>query len=645
MAGQRRDGIDDPISLFLLHHHLVSEKMHRALEIPDVVHMVCGYLPADLSGSSRTLAALASTCKVLRDPALGALWRTQTSIIPLLSCMPEDLFNINPISATAQLPLRLTRPINTTDWERSDPYASRVRHFRFRTLPGLEHIYPVLDVCVPGGFMFPYLRSLAWTSRKQPAEDFPYIRIFLAPALLSINFYFAGSIMNCSLLATLGRICPNLTDIDLYCLHRDHKGEVASELAISQLVRSLRHLTSFSFYDNGPSPGTVEYLAQLPSLTSLGLFSFPTEFPLTSISQTRFTGLQNLNIQSLGIHALDQFVKITAGLALQSLTLILELFPVGELRKLYSALAQSASRHSLATIEIGFHDDLHVLPSQSADYAVNDELLRILFAFTNITNLSVMSAVDFNVSDATLADAARAWPRMEALTLCVLRHSPTPPPRVTLTSLHSFAEHCPHLWFLAITLDATAIPPSRNPCVPQRQLTHLRVTHSPISAPSGVARLLSDIFPNVKHVSYEGQSAPAALGAWKTVECFFRIFTAGKPDTVNLNVHQYRNSECGLGSQGESLSVPYRNGAPPATLAALDFSGSGEDVNEKFQSLLDPITSIGRDQRVDITPETGMTLANNVAVKRPLAQYILPRTVRSHNLSAVEETDSALCQL
>ncbi|KAJ7646262.1 hypothetical protein DFH06DRAFT_1300636 [Mycena polygramma] len=184
---------------------------------------------------------LIPTCKALQDPALDALWRTQTSIVPLLSCMPEDLFNINPIFATSRLPLRLTRPINTTDWEPSDPYASRVRYLQFKILPGLEHIYPVLDVCVPGGFVFPNLRSLAWTSREQPTQDFPHIRIFLSPTLLSINFFFAGSIMNCSLLATLGRICPNLTDLDLYCKHRpgDHKAPESHIFGTLQLPRRL----------------------------------------------------------------------------------------------------------------------------------------------------------------------------------------------------------------------------------------------------------------------------------------------------------------------------------------------------------------------------------------------------------------------
>jgi hypothetical protein len=41
-----------------------------------------------------TIAALARTCRIFKEPALDVLWRDIKGIRPLLSCLPESVVRI-----------------------------------------------------------------------------------------------------------------------------------------------------------------------------------------------------------------------------------------------------------------------------------------------------------------------------------------------------------------------------------------------------------------------------------------------------------------------------------------------------------------------------------------------------------------------
>ncbi|KAJ7137056.1 hypothetical protein C8R44DRAFT_538657, partial [Mycena epipterygia] len=50
-----------------------------------VLHAICDQT------SRRNLVSLARTCQTFRDPALDAVWHTQTSLVPLLKCLPPHI--------------------------------------------------------------------------------------------------------------------------------------------------------------------------------------------------------------------------------------------------------------------------------------------------------------------------------------------------------------------------------------------------------------------------------------------------------------------------------------------------------------------------------------------------------------------------
>ena len=60
--------------------------MARFLGEMAVLRNICEHLQPQ----QRSLSALASSCRAFQNPALDALWFTQTSLAPLVKCLPAD---------------------------------------------------------------------------------------------------------------------------------------------------------------------------------------------------------------------------------------------------------------------------------------------------------------------------------------------------------------------------------------------------------------------------------------------------------------------------------------------------------------------------------------------------------------------------
>lgn len=148
---------------------------------------------------------------------------------------------------------------------------------------------------------------------------------------------------------------------------------------------------------------------------------------------------------------------------------------------------------------------------QSALYAVRGPQLCPLFAFTELTFVSLSAPVGFDLDDATLADLARAWPNITALELDASEFAHIAP-GVTLGGLLPLAQHCPQLRDLHIALNASVVPDwesqkatdkKKKKRVRQWRLTGLHVSRSPIVAPLAVAAFLSSVFPKLLQVHTE----------------------------------------------------------------------------------------------------------------------------------------------
>ncbi|KAJ7618469.1 hypothetical protein FB45DRAFT_840258 [Roridomyces roridus] len=536
--------------------------MHRALLIAEIVEMMCSHLrvrstkndQSDDSGDSdnddqqalegrRSLVALASTCKALRAPALDAFWKEQDSIIPWLSCFPEDLFNIRPVLATEEDPLLLERPFAIDDWRLSDLNAARVERLTFEYDAGLGEIFKALSIAFPFGSLFPRLRSLSWTSICE--EDFIHIRVLLTPGLSSIAVTYEPSAINCSILSTLTRTCPRLVEVDVRIPAESLSGCIGidepSLTSNSQFVQSLSHVKSLSMPT--VSRAAIFHIGRLPDLAFLRIRNmFGYELPYLREDdhepRTFFRDLRALHLPWLDIETAIQLIQMGSQFQLETLEFGWnDPLSRDEMEELYNLLAKSCSHTSLVDL---IFDGFVRSTAPNPDNAINDRLLQILFCFHNLTRFSFTSPEPFDLCDTTLTDAARAWPRLETFELALLSYSPHRPSKLTMQSLYAFAQHCPGLRFLHIQVDAT------NPCTmiwhprasppPQLTLTELCIAHSDIcpSAVNAIAGVIFTVFPNLRTITgpslwrLKGKDFERRGELWKKVEGLLSEFAPAR---------------------------------------------------------------------------------------------------------------------
>lgn len=71
--------------------------MHECLEVFDIIRLIFEDVRDDPSRfASRTLIALAVTCRAFHDVALDTLWFKQTSLVPLLKILPRNFWQETP---------------------------------------------------------------------------------------------------------------------------------------------------------------------------------------------------------------------------------------------------------------------------------------------------------------------------------------------------------------------------------------------------------------------------------------------------------------------------------------------------------------------------------------------------------------------
>ncbi|KAJ7084560.1 hypothetical protein B0H15DRAFT_783708, partial [Mycena belliarum] len=145
--------------------------MDPKLAIPEILEIAFSHLaPSNLPQSSHSrsdLAALARTCKTFCGPALDVLWRSQTSLTPILSCFPEDLWDREDdpgqITNYQTIKQALRRPVAPGDWDRPSFYLSRIRSLTIFSFPPsvfAPGIFGILRLTCPNSSFFPNLRRL-----------------------------------------------------------------------------------------------------------------------------------------------------------------------------------------------------------------------------------------------------------------------------------------------------------------------------------------------------------------------------------------------------------------------------------------------------------------------------------------------------
>ena len=140
------------------------------------------------------------------------------------------------------------------------------------------------------------------------------------------------------------------------------------------------------------------------------------------------------------------------------------------------------------------------------------ELLRPFFRYRSMQHFQIELDWPWDLDDAFILDAARAWPNIQTLHLDPNRYWPDES-RITLEGLKPLALHCRQLKSFGAVIDATQ-PPSLDTYKTEQSarelpdaedwhiyLEELHVDKSPIASPPNVALFLWTLFASLRKIS------------------------------------------------------------------------------------------------------------------------------------------------
>ncbi|KAJ7222728.1 hypothetical protein B0H12DRAFT_1269419 [Mycena haematopus] len=545
--------------------------MHWSLCIPEIVSLIFYETLSESEQSldnlnhesARTLAGLARTCKAFRDPALDLLWKSQSTVMNVLNCMPDDIWEVLDDIDTEEI--RLKRPVLPSDWERPLIYACRVRHFEYQSshssCPDSAAFYEMLRMCLPPKFLFSNIESLVWETSD--AAMVPHFRLFIGPRLTSLMVSTFQSAAHLSLLPALAMQCPLLRQVCVLTLD----GLPGRCETVSFLVKQLTHLESLEV----PclDAAALDHLAKRPALDFVYLDDQTPLSPLAS--QTEVPSPCDIEVLTLTVTDARAATEVLARLHASPIDSLTIQFPkdtsATAVKELYDSVAARCNEAFLKSLAITLTPtgttDTAADPEQIALYAVLGAHLLPLFTLTTLTSVTLAGPVGLDLDDTAAADIARAWPQLTSLDLGGSAFQPVPP-RTTLRALFAFARHCPHLLRLSLPINAHSIPKWRNAKTvadarpTQRCLMSLNVGDSPVGAPLDVAAYLSVIFPKLKWVSagkMRDAPVPAEVLAgqrkWKAVEEALPVLRRVRAEEEYWNRREYEeeDSDCYTDSQ------------------------------------------------------------------------------------------------
>ncbi|KAJ7610705.1 hypothetical protein DFH06DRAFT_171269 [Mycena polygramma] len=477
--------------------------MHRCLGILEIIEAICNSLDPTVTAPSRycreargALASLARTSTALSDPALNMLWKTLNRLDPFFGTFPHDLFTPSTEGpGDYERVWGLVRPILAGDLARPLQYALRVKILTIAWYEPerVSEVLLSLSSCWPGGLLFPNLRTLQWAPGR--GVNFAPLRIFCPPTLTWIHFACQGSNTTVSLLSTLAASCPGLKHVSL------DFGSMTMhvESATSAFICGLQHIDTLHM--GAPTSEALRHIAQLPGLKSLELTGIPSPlWDSTLLPSPMFPHLQRLVLGPLDIELAQDFISCFCPLPLVSLHFTLDrCVTAAETAGLFDIVRLTFLPAALRSFT--FQSDVGRLPTGAREaYRINARVVDKLSCFREITTVSIMSPVGFDLDDAAVDILAAAWPRLENLTLETRVLSP--PIQLTFHALRSLALHCPRLNSLDMEFDATSNPPSSSDeHVVNESLENLNVGTSPIAKPGRVARYVSRLFPNLSSIT------------------------------------------------------------------------------------------------------------------------------------------------
>ncbi|KIK36364.1 hypothetical protein CY34DRAFT_811342 [Suillus luteus UH-Slu-Lm8-n1] len=239
--------------------------MHLCLLPPEILlHIFSLQKNGQLLCSRATLASLARTCRILKEPALDTLWKAISGFEPLIACLPEHV-----TTTDIEGKLTLKRPLSNEEYRLLGRYTERIRYFEV-----YNSDFRNIDVWIVQAFIFapspmpllPNLRCLRWMDDNE--RFFPLLHTLLGPTITWLDLAVAPrtpSFAKSALLASVGACCPSIRELHCeYCCDSEESADAICEALCG--MRELFHLRIGVF-----NTQILLRLASISSLKYLGL--------------------------------------------------------------------------------------------------------------------------------------------------------------------------------------------------------------------------------------------------------------------------------------------------------------------------------------------------------------------------------------
>ncbi|KAJ3534616.1 hypothetical protein NMY22_g6848 [Coprinellus aureogranulatus] len=521
--------------------------------IPEILRLICDQIPNDLY-NRRRLFITALSCRALLEPALDSLWFSLDSLQPLVSCLPDDLFNkeqkkFSDRSTVKYTLLTLRRAITPADLARyTSYYAPRIRHVCIETLSEVFSVETWQAIQLSAGWnpgvLAPFNCKLTWqlTSHTyripqgvmQPA--FAYFTLFLSPSTLSLQFTISSDIpvQVGSITAACDRPLKELAINDTALQNGPPPAFIDS------------FLTSFSWstlkclrVTNITTP-TLVHIASLPLLSILHISQMSLPPDASEIPGRAFPSLEILVLSSASTNHFVHFLKClsqTHQIRVLKFTLTPQTVEEKSPRDVIAAISEHCNPDTLREFVFkettpleDVHEPLDVSPDCSLD-------LSPLYAFHTLEIVSINLTQEVALDSYEIPEISSNWPFLKKFKIDVDLPS-SGVPNIDHTDFLALLYNCRHLTKLGLRFNGTKIT-ARTPAPPNAKydkpapVKKLWVSDSPIRSPSAVAKFLKTHCPSLssddmmdlwKCLEYEGEDPPedtfnALYGRrWRKVE-------------------------------------------------------------------------------------------------------------------------------
>ncbi|KAG2133246.1 uncharacterized protein EDB93DRAFT_1107627 [Suillus bovinus] len=476
--------------------------MHRCFESDDIIYAVLEHVKS----SGTDLVNVAMTCTRLAGPALNILWSEQSSLGPLIMCLPKDTWEI-----TRDRIINFRREPSPIEWDRLSLNASRVRrlvadrsgHAFFPQLQPSDHVIQRLFKRFHPVTLFPNLCALDFEAvfhRLDCSTKLFVLRQFISPGLEALQFDVPDVLTHEAeqLFAVLPAEAYNLRQLSIWAGHGNTPFTVPPILG---KLPKLMMLTIFAI-DVSLTRQTITNIQHAWCLKTLRLTLCGTSFDKGDTS-LELPSLENLYLSGDSLPQCAHFVR---QITTRQLSCIDITYYKSACSTIIAPFIESLSKscQNPGFLKQIWLADASIVKRIHAEPAIplSSEIFRPLLKFNKLLSVKFIGIGNYSLDDEFIRDVAVAWPSIQELKFAASRRRADC--TVSFTAMMSLASRCKSLHTLHLTFDATRptiIPRASDGTEQlwptQTALHKLHLGYSVVSPDARIPYFLSEVFPNL----------------------------------------------------------------------------------------------------------------------------------------------------